>query len=153
MGAEVAVAGLIISAAGTAVSVVNQRKQAGIQKEQQAQQSASQDVASMEQRRRQIREQKVRQAQIEQASVNTGTEGSSGSGGAAGALATNAMTNVSFGSGSARTSNNISGLSQRSATIGANTALWEGIGSTGGSLFNASMSNKETSDKFYSLFD
>lgn len=153
MGTGVAIAGLIISAAGTAVSVVNQRKQANIQEEQQAQQGASQDVASIEQRRRQIREQKVRQSQIEQAAVNTGTSGSSGAGGAAGALATNVMTNISLGSGSARTSNNMTNLSQQSSNISSNSALWQGLGNVGGSLFSTSMSNKETSDKFYSLFD
>ena len=153
MGTEVAIAGLIISAAGTAVTVVNQQKQADIQEEQQAQQGASQDVASIEQRRRQIREQKVRQSQIEQSAINTGTSGSSGAGGASGALATNVMTNVSVGSGMSRTANNMSSLGQQSANLAGNSAMWQGVGQVGSSLFSASMSNKETSDKFYSLFD
>lgn len=152
MGVEVAVAGLIVSAAGATAQYVQAEKRADIEKESREVQGAQQDVNQIEARRRQVREQRVRQAQIEQASVNTGVGGSSGEAGAIGALATNVMSNVAINAGQTRTASVLGGLAQQSADTQTTSALWGAAGQLGSQVFSTSMANKGTQEGFYNLF-
>ncbi len=147
MGTEVAVAGLIIAAAGTTATVVEANKQANLQEEQQKVQSAQQSVEATNQRRRQLREQRVRQAQIEQASQQYGVIGSSGETGATAALATNVMDNVAIGSGRTRTANTIGDLSQKVANSQTRSAMYGAASNLGMAMY--SMGEKD----FLKLFD
>ncbi len=137
MGTEVAIAGLIISAASAAGQYVQAKKQEDIQEEQGAVQSAQQDVEMIEARRKQFREQRVRAAQIEQSSAQQGTGGSSGEAGALGALSTNVMANVGMSSGRANTARALTDLSQQYSDSQTTAALWGVGGQVGGAMYKA----------------
>lgn len=81
-GAEyIALAGLIIGAAGTAYSVTEQQKQAGAlrdaQKDQQKLEMAMTNEKAARERRGQIREARIQRAMVQNAAATTGQTGSS----------------------------------------------------------------------------
>lgn len=106
------IAAIVVTVAGTASSMEQQRQAAGEQKKAQKEQQAMNAAQRAQERRQQIREERIRRAQILQASENTGTTGSSGQIGAVGSAATQLAGNVGFNLGMQRSADLISNFQQ-----------------------------------------
>lgn len=153
MPVAIAVAGLVVAAAGATASVVqgnkaaaNARHGADLQEQAQQEQKAQNAQQAAEQQRQAVRDQRVKQARVLQGASNTGTDSSSGELGAIGALATNFSTNQEQTLGAITRSNAISDLSQGAADANFESRQdsqkgqeFAQFGQVGGSIFGAAV--------------
>lgn len=166
MPVAIAVAGLVVAAAGTTASVV-----AGNQARSQARHAAdlqqqSTDVTmaqnaqqAAEAQRQQLRDERVKQARVMQGATNSGADLSSGELGAVGALSTNLSSNQEQSIGAVDKANQISSLNQEAANsmfesrqtsqMGAEFAQF---GQLGGSIFGAAAKTPTVARSINSIF-
>ncbi|WP_155638774.1 hypothetical protein [Burkholderia territorii] len=151
MPVAVAVAGLVIAAAGTTMSIIsgNQaraaaRHQADLQKQANDEIQARNDAQRAQEQRQLIREARVKQARIEQMSANTGTTGSSGEIGATSAISTNLSSSLGMNNTTSAVTDSINNINAQigdSQTDQMNAQktgiLGQGLTSIGSSLFSA----------------
>lgn len=147
----VAIAGLALAAAGTAMSYSQQRRaaanQARAEEEQrkaQQEESASRASQAAAERRQQIRDQRIRRGQIEQAAANTGTQDSSGEGGALGSLSTQLSANLGMNEAGFQRGQRISVFNQNAANAmgdarvnQARAGMFQQVSQLGGAMFSA----------------
>lgn len=150
MPVAIAVAGLVVAAAGTAASVVSgnqaraqSRHTADLQQQAQDATTAQNRQEQLEAQRQQIREARVRQARIENSAVNAGSNGSSGALGADSAIATNLSNNLGIQQGRVATADTLSNLGQLAANSNsdmqsdlAGVQLGQAFTSLGSNLFS-----------------
>ena len=120
MPVAIAVAGLVVAAAGTAMSIVsgNQaraaaRHQADLQKQANDEIAARNEAQRMQEQRQLIREARVKQARMEQMAANSGTTGSSGELGASSAISTNLSSSLGMNNTISEVTDNINSLNSQ----------------------------------------
>lgn len=162
MPVAIAVAGLVMAVAGTAMAVVsgNQaraaaRHQADLQKQANAEIQARNNAQRAQEQRQLIREARIKNARMEQMSANTGTTGSSGEMGASSAISTNLSSSLGMNNNISAITDNISELNSQIADSQVDQmnaqktgVLGSGLTSIGGSMFSAAGGYKTVSTIF-----
>lgn len=166
MPVAIAIAGLVVAAAGTTASVVqgnkaraDARAAADDQKQAQNETLAQNAQSAAEAQRQQLRDARVKQARILQSSTNTGADQSSGELGAIGAVATNLSNNQGQSIGAVQRAQTIGNLNQQAADASFESRQDSQIGQefaqfgqVGSSIFGAAAKTPVAAKQINSIF-
>jgi hypothetical protein len=147
-----AVASLVVGAAGTVASIEQGNKSAKAQKEARATSQAQNSINQQAQIRDQVRAQRVKTAQISQASADTGVTGSSGELGSASVLGAQTGSNVGNISGAGITTESLSRSTQRAADANSRANTYGAIANIGMSSFNIFSNTPQFKQSYNSIF-
>lgn len=160
MGEAVAIAALIMSAAGSAYSASEQRAASSerrrAQKEANDIKAATEKARENQQRKQQLREARIRRARLLQSSENSGVAAGSGEIGASGAITTQVGSNIAFMRGQGIANEAISTTLQqgedRAAGHMANAGVGQFVSSTASSVFGMWAGSKAGMETLNNIF-
>lgn len=136
MGVEtIAIAGLVLAAAGTTATVVAQRQQAVAQKKSASEQKRAAALSASRQRRQQIRQARIARGQTLNVAGQTGAEGSGLQGGLS-SLGAQVGSNLGFSTQTEGIGRNIARFGRQAASAASFGAIASGVAGLGGALFS-----------------
>lgn len=147
-----AIASLVVAAAGTYESIDQGNKAAFAQKKARATASAQSTINQQNQIRDQVRAQRVKTAQIAQSSSNTGVTASSGEIGSASVLASQTGSNVGNIQAAGITTSSLNNSSQEAANAQGRQAMFGQVAGIGMAGFNIFSNTQEFKQSISSIF-
>jgi hypothetical protein len=146
MGTGVAIAALIVGAAGTAATVVEGRKGRKIQEEANDVSTAASNADASRQRRKKVRETRIRRARLEAATEASGAEGSSAAAGASSSLTSQLNEQLGVSRSNQRTTARLNDLNSKFGKSQSRRSAFGAVASlafTGASLSGTSAAPKD----------
>ena len=138
MGAEIAIAGLVLSAIGTVSQISSQKKAAKSRQRADRARQRQEDLRQARQRRSTIREARQRRAQVQSATTQQGVGASSAAAGAVGSVGSQAAGALSFLDTQAGLAREATAALAQASTFDARARFGGQIAQTGGTIFSQS---------------
>jgi len=132
----IAVAGLVIAAAGTAVTVQQQAKAGRLERKRADAQAKADALASRRARLRTIREQRIKRGQLQAQGAAAGTAGGSGQFGGEASLGAQAASDLGFQTQTFNIGRKISAFNKKISRTQTVSAIGAGAAKVGGAVFS-----------------